>query len=339
MSNGMKKTKKSILASIAIFAMVAMAMPVFAASGDRDLPGENSPFWEIFAQMVNPTDTNTCIATATTYVNSQNFSDEQKQGEISGYTQMCREVANMPSEMESEMAAEGVTSNLFAASDWHHVNNLFFEKAGQGKIQFTNTIDFMSYRFMTFMSDFRSMVKFDEGYISLNASMVTDMKYYGAQLTMFGLDFPTTPDIYVTDANGTTMHKATDSDISGVNYDPITGGLTFNTTHFSAFRSMAKGSRVKAMKISSVSPKSIKYNSQKNTLKFTVKGKNFYKKGSDVSCTLGFERAEKVQVARSGKKVTCTFAMSNFSTLGLYPVSIMVGSTGEVSKANAVRIR
>ena len=48
--------------------------------------------------------------------------------------------------------------------------------------------------------------------------------------------------------------------------------------------------------------------------------------------TLGFQRAEKFVRARNGKKVNCTFEMSSFSTLGLYPVSIMVGSTGEVQK-------
>ncbi len=333
------KTKKALWSATASLAIMLAPLATWAASNDHELAAEGDPFWTIFAEMNNPTNTTSCVAAATSYVNSQNFSAEQKQGEIAGYTQMCTEVASMPAEMESEMAAEGVTSNLFAASDWHHVNNLFFEKAGQGKIQFTNTIDFMSYRFMTFMSNFRSMVKFDDGYISLNAAMVTDMKHYGAQLTMSGLDFTEMPDIYATDANGTTMHLATSSDISGENYNPTTGTLTFNTSHFSSFRSVAKGSKVKAMKISSVSPKNIKYNSRKNTFKLTVKGKNLYKKGSDVSCTLGFQRAEKVRSARNGKKVNCTFGMSNFSTLGLYPVSIMVGSTGEVSKANAVSIR
>ena len=81
----MNKTKKFILASIAIFAMVAITAPAFSASDSRDLPAENEPFWTIFAEMNTPTDTN-CVAYATSYVNSQNFPDEQKQGEIAGYT-------------------------------------------------------------------------------------------------------------------------------------------------------------------------------------------------------------------------------------------------------------
>jgi hypothetical protein len=189
------------------------------------------------------------------------------------------------------------------------------------------------------MSDFRSMVKFDDGYISLNAAMMTDMKYYDAQITMFGLPFTTMPDIYVTDANGTTMHLATGSDISGATYDPITGTLTFNASHFSAFKAVTKGSKVKKMKISSVKKKSIKYNIQKSTFKLKVKGRNLYKNGSDVTCTMGFQQAEKVRTARNGKRVTCTYGMASFSTLGTYPVTITVAGRGEVTKANAVRVR
>jgi hypothetical protein len=339
LKNIMQKTKRAILASIALIAMVAMAMPVFAASGGGDLPGENEPFWTIFSQIAKPTDTSACVAYATMYVNSQNFSNEQKQGEIAGYTQMCNEIASMPAEMQSEMAAEGVTSNLFAAPNWHLVSGLYFEKSGMGKIEFTNTIDFMSYRFMNFMTNFQNMVQFSDGYISLNASTVTDMKYYGAQLTMYGLNFSEIPDIYVTDPNGTTMHKATDSDISAVTYNPDTGELTFNTSHFSAFKAVTKGSKVTAMKITKVTPNKIKYSAKKRSFKITVKGRGFYKKSTNTSCMMGTEQAQKVKASKNGKKVVCTFEMSSFSTLGLYPVSITVAGTGQMTKANAVRMR
>jgi hypothetical protein len=334
----MKKTKKSILASIAIFAMLAMAMPVFAASGGQDLPGENEPFWTIFAEMNTPTDTN-CVAHATSYVNSQNFPDSQKQGEIAGYTQMCTEIANMPSEMQSNMAVEGVTSNLFVAPNWHTVSGLYFEKTGMGKIEFTNTIDFMTYRFMNFINNFGDIVQFNDGYISLNSAMMADMKYYGARLTMLGLDFPTTPDIYVTDANGATMHKATSSDISGATYDPATGTLTFNTSHFSAFKAVTKGSKVKKLKMTKVTPNKIKYSPKKRTFKITIKGTGMYKKGANTSCKMGSEDAQKVKVSRNGKNAVCTFSMSSFSTLGLYSISFTVDGTGQISKTNAVRVR
>lgn len=335
------KTKKNwvILASMVLIAMVALVAPVSASPSDRDLPAESEPFWTIFAAMTSPTDYVGCVAAVTSYVNSQNFSDEQKQGEIAGYTQMCAEFQSMPAEMQNDMASEGVTSNLFAASDWHNVENLYFEKSGKGSIQFTNTIDFMSYRFMSFMSNFQNMVQFSDGYISLNAAMVTDMKYYGTQLTMLGLDFTEAPDIYVTDANGTTMHLATDSDISGVIYDPVTGTLTFNASHFTAFKAVAQGSTVTAMRISKVTPNKVKYNSRKRSFKITVKGRGFFKRGSGTTCTLGFFQASKVKTSRNGKNAVCTFGMSDFSTLGYYPLTIAVEGQGEVTKTNAVRMR
>ena len=68
------KKKRAILASVALIAMVAMTVPVFASPSDRDLPAESEPFWTIFAAMDSPTDYEGCVAAATSYVNSQNFS-------------------------------------------------------------------------------------------------------------------------------------------------------------------------------------------------------------------------------------------------------------------------
>lgn len=322
-----RKIKKTLLATIAGVALaLAPLLALAQPSGDRQMPAENDPFWTYFAQMSRPDDTATCLA----------FASQSSEPYMSEF---CSDIASMPTEMEGEMASQGVTSNIFSTLDWHNVQNLYFEKSGTGKIQFSNTIDFMSYRFMSFMSNFQNMVQFNDGYISLNASMVTDMKYYGTQLTMLGLDFTETPDIYVTDANGTTMHLATDSDISGVTYDPITGTLIFNASHFSAFKAVTKGSKVATMKITKVTPNKIKYNSRKSSFKITVKGKNIYKRGGDVACTLGFQQAAKVRGSANGKNVVCTFGMSSFSALGYYPLTITVAGTGEVTKNRAVRVR
>jgi hypothetical protein len=334
------KKQKLILASVAIFAMVAMTTPVMGAE-ERELAPENDPFWTIFSQIDYPGDTADCVAAATSYVDSLGIPDEnQRNGEIGGYTQMCTEIAGLPAQLESQLAAEGVTSNLFAnTSDWHNVNNLYFEKTGLGKIQFNNTIDFMSYRFMSFMSNFQDMVQFNDGYISLNAAMMNDMRNYDAQLTMLGLDFSEMPDIYVTDANGSSMHIATGSDISGATYDSGTGTLIFNTSHFSAFKAVTKGSKVVTMKITKVTPNKIKYKAKKRSFKITVKGRSLYKRGSSTACVMGFQEASRVKTSKNGKNVVCTFGMSDFSTLGLYPVSITVSGQGQVSKANAVRVR
>jgi hypothetical protein len=277
-------------------------------------------------------------------VNSQNFdSEDRRQGELQGMLGFCTGVAAMPSEMQTSMTSEGVETSLFSnTTDWHHVSGLYFQKseddAPMGRISFSNTIDFMTYRFFTFMNNFGNMVQFNDGYISLNAAMVPQMINCGTTFTMYGLDFSTQPDIYV--SNGANMRKAIDgTDVSGIVYDATAGTLSFTPGHFSSFKAVERGSTLKSMKISSVKKKTIKYNAKKSTFKLTVKGRNLYKKGSDIGCTLGFQQAAKVRAAKNGKKVTCTFSMSSFSVKDYYPLEISIIGNGAVTKTNAVRIK
>lgn len=334
-----QKKKRAILASIAIFALVTITAPVIAAPSDRGLPAESDPFWDFFEVMSRPDDTATCLAKVT------ELSADPNSGVDEHYSQFCYDVANMPSQMESDMASEEVSTNLFDASNWHNISGLYFQKTknGQlmGKISFSKTIDFLTYRFFTFMNNFPNMVQFEDGYISLNSAMVGDMAYYGATLTMYNLDqFAEQPDIYVTAANRRQMKKALEGvDISDITWDDSTKSLSFSPSHFSAFRVVQKGSKLKKMKITSVTKRNIKYNVNKSTFTVKVKGRNLKKAGADISCVLGFEQAQKVRASRNGKRVICTFQMSDFSTLGYYPLTISIPGAGEVTKANAVRIR
>ncbi|MDD5489478.1 MAG: hypothetical protein PHP25_02255, partial [Candidatus Moranbacteria bacterium] len=287
-----QKPKRAILASVAIFAMVMMAMPVLAEPSNHEMPAEDDVFWTLFAQMTHPTDSSGCTAAVTNYVNSQTFdSEERRQGELNGMLQFCTGVASMPADMESSMTAEGVETSLFSNSNWHHVSDLYFQKSenGQpmGRISFSHKIDFMTYDFFTFMNHFGELVQFQDGYISLNAAMVPQMINYGASFTMYGLNFTETPDIYV--SNGTTMRKAIEgTDISGVSYDATAKTLTFTPGHFSSFKAVEKGTTVKTMKITKVDPKNVKYKAKKSKFTVNVKGSNLYKKGSPVTCTLGY---------------------------------------------------
>lgn len=337
-----KRCKRAILASAAIFALVAMTAPVMAAPGDHSTPASDDPFWVAFANMTKPDDYAGCVTAITNYVNGQNMSDEQKQQAIAGMTQMCSDISTMPSQMETEMTAEGVETSLFDASNWHQVQNLYFQKSenGQpmGRISFSNTIDFMTYRFFNFMNNFGNLVQFNDGYISLNAAMVPDMINYGASFTMYGLHFTQVPDIYV--SNGTTMRKAIEgTDVSGIVYDANAGTLTFTPGHFSSFRVVEKGSKLATMKITKVDPRSVKYNARKSTFSINVKGQKLYKKGSAASCMLGFSHATKVSTVKNGKRLKCTFTMSEFSVKGYYPLAISIAGIGEVTKSNAVRIK
>lgn len=344
----MKKTKK-IVALVAFLSMVALVSPVSAEGSSHqrgDLPTEGSMFWDVFSQMTTPKDTAGCQNALNNYIanNPEEFGGTDSDQMRSEMSQMCTEVANMPDDMQSSMATEGIESSLFDVSNtnWHAINDLYFQKsedgdAPVGRISFSQTIDFMSYRFFSFMNNFDNMIRFDGGYISLNAAMVPDMIDYGATLTMYQLGFDQQPDIFV--SNGATMRKAVEGvDVSGIVWDAAAKTLSFTPGHFSSFKAVQQGSKVKKMKISSVKKKTIKYKAGKN-FKLTVKGRNLYKKGSDVSCTLGFQQAQKVHVGRSGKKVTCTFGMDSFSSLGTFPLAVSVEGQGEVTRTNAVTVR
>jgi len=342
---GEKQKKKAILASLAIFVMVAMTAPATAV--DRGpMPDEDDFFWDVFAEMTTPEDYSGCVNALTNYVNTH--PDEFGAGEginqiIAEMTEMCVQVGQMRTEMETNMTAEGVETSLFDPSNtnWHAISGLYFQKSENGtpmgRISFSNTIDFMSYRFFNFMNNFGNMVQFNDGYISFNAAMVPDMINYGVTLYMYGLDFDQIPDIYVTAPGGSTMRKANASDLTGLSYDPATGILSFAPQHFSAFRAVAKGTKLKKMKISSVKPKTVKYNAAKSTFKITVKGTSLYS-ASGVTCSLGFNSVE-AKASRNGKKITCTFNMSDFSVKKWYPLTVTASGVGEVRKTNGVKIK
>ena len=339
------KKKRAILASMAIFAMVALAVPVKAEQGDRgDMPAEDDFFWDVFAAMTTPEDYSGCVAALNTYITNHPGEFGGNVSEVlSQMTEMCTQVGLMRTDMQTSMAAEGVATSLFDAgnTNWHAISGLYFQKSENGspmgRISFANTIDFMTYRFFTFMNNFGNMVQFNDGYISLNAAMVPDMINYGTTFTMYGLDFSDQPDIYV--SNGAIMRKATSNDLEGIVWDATAKTLSFTPKHFSSFKAVAKGSTLKTMKITKVDPKSVKYNAKKSTFRINVKGKNLYKKNSDISCTLGFSQAAKVSAVKNGKRVKCTFSMSEFSVKGYYPLTISIIGTGEVTKTNAVRIK
>lgn len=342
-----QKKGKITLASVALLAMVAMTAPTALAEDRGEMPAESDFFWDIFAEMSTPNDYSGCVAALNNYV--ANNPDEFGAGDdvdqiVSQMTEMCVQVGMMRTEMQTSMTAEGVETSLFDAgnTNWHAISGLYFQKsengAPMGRISFANTVDFMSYRFFTFMNNFGNLVQFNDGYISLNAAMVPEMINYGTSFTMYGLDFDQTPDIYV--SNGQTMRKAIEgTDLSGVVYDANAGTLTFTPAHFSSFKVVQKDSTLKTMKITKVDPKNRKYNASKSTFQVNVKGRNLYKSGSDVSCTLGFSQASKVSAKKNGKRVKCTFSMSEFSTLGYYPLTISIIGQGEVTRINAVRMK
>lgn len=341
------KKRNAVLASIAIFAMVTMTTPAVLAEDRGDMPPEENFFWDIFAQMATPDDTVGCNAALSDYITNHpdEFGGPDVEQMRSEMTQMCTQVATMPDDMQSSMTEEGVSTNLFDSgnTNWHAINGLYFEKSGDengapmGRISFSNTIDFMTYRFFNFMNNFGNMVKFDGGYISLNAAMVPDMINYGATLTMYQLGYDQQPDIYV--SNGANMRKAIEgTDYSDLVWNAEANSISFTPGHFSSFKAVQQGTKASKMKISSVKKKSIKYR-EGRTFSLKVKGKSLYKRGSELTCMLGFQQSQRVKTDKRGKRLTCIFGMDSFSSLGTFPLTVSITGQGEVTRTNAVRFK
>lgn len=324
-----------------------------------DNPSETDIFWQTLSTMDNPNDVTGCRAkidelwdagelgridverreaageVITNRDEEINSRDEAKRISLtSGYYDSCAGLDEGFEIMRESMERYGKTSNIWDMTDWHNVNGLYFESAGEGRIDFNRTIDFMSYRFQIFMQELPNLMMFDKGYISLNAEMVPDLKNFGAVLTMYNLDFAQTPDIYVDGVKA-------DSNNLGVVYDASAGTLTFNASHFSSYRAVQKGKKVKKMRMGKLTKKSksIKYDANKSTFKVKVAGANLKSKGKTTTCGLGFYDAISAKPSKNGKSIVCTFNMDDFSQTGYYPLSISIAGVGEISKQNAVRIK
>lgn len=343
--------KKKILGA----AVFLLALGFAADAKAFDNPPESDIFWQTLSAMDNPTDVEGCKgkidalwltgelnaydvarrrAEGQTVPDSEltDMSEEHRISMTSGYYNTCENLAAGFGIMRASMEQYGKTSNIWDMADWHNVNDLNFLSEGEGKIVFTRTLDFMSYRFQIFMQNLPNLMTFQSGYISLNAEMVPELANYGAVLTMYNLDFAETPDIYVDGVLAST------SDLGAV-YDAGAGTLTFNAQHFSSFRAVERGSNVSAMRIKWNNKRTMRYNARKSTFKVKVKGTGFRNAQAPTTCQLGFFNASRVRVSRNGRNVTCTFNMGDFSSTGFYPLTISIAGVGETTRVNAVRIR
>lgn len=349
----MNKAKAKLLGALVLLPALAFLWTGNAKAFDN--PDEDDIFWDTLAAMDNPNDVDGCKAKIEELwasgelnrydverrraegqtVPDSELSDMSEEHHISmtaGYYNTCENFDEGFEIMRASMEQYGKTSNIWDMEDWHNVNGLYFMSEGEGRIYFDRTIDFMSYDFQIFMQNLPNLLQFQEGYISLNAEMVPDLRDYGAVLTMYGLDFSETPDIYI---DGVLA----DASALGAVYDSATGTLTFNASHFSAFRAVEQGSSVSVMRIKWNNKRSLKYNSRKSTFKVKVKGTGLRSSSASTVCQLGFYSASNVKVSRNGKRATCTFSMSDFSATGYYPLTISIAGVGEVTRENAVRVR
>jgi len=303
-----------IMVSVLLFGIINA--PKVLATDDGDLPSENDPFWGIMGNLNRPDDSDCVSVTATYFENTIGMTSIEANSEA---TIVCADLAQIPSEMtNSDDAGEGVETNLSTASNWHSVENLYFQHSTNGvvdgRIAFTQPIDFMSYKFMLFMQTFGERMDTGNARISLDADIVNGMAGYGAVLTMYNVPEFDDPVILVNgeeDSNGV---------VSGLVYDATNRTITFNAAHFTAFSAVERSSLGMMPKINKVKARKFTTRTGKEVIKLTIYGKRF-KKSSVVK--LGSKKAFKVR-KKSSKKIVAYFRMNDVKKLGKKKLKVRV---------------
>ncbi|OGI17713.1 MAG: hypothetical protein A3J63_02885 [Candidatus Moranbacteria bacterium RIFCSPHIGHO2_02_FULL_40_12b] len=288
-----------VIGLVLFFAPAKKASAVITeAEMDGDpMDNENHFIWDVMAQMQTPDDLD-CEDVAEAALLAGGIPAENVAGPRDG---ACEGLASMRTNMESGMGQgdESVETNLWDATNWHSVENLYFEHStggvADGRIAFTIPIDFMSYNFMTFMMNFGNAMETGDGLIGLDADIVGGMAGYGAVLTMYNVDDFEDPEILV---NG---EEDTGGVVSGLVYDRDAHTITFNAAHFSTFE-VVEGSS-ETPKISKVKIQKYISNSGETRLKFIISG-DYFNKGTDV--TLGGKEPLKISY-KKGSKIVAFF--------------------------------
>lgn len=305
-----RKFALCLIIGLALFlvpAKKASAVITEAEMQGNPIDNENHFIWDVMAQLQTPDDPD-----CEDVVEAALLAGGVAPGDIAGPRDgACSGIASMRSNMESGMSegADSTETNLFTAVDWHSVENLYFQHStsgvADGRIAFTNPIDFMSFNFMTFMMNFGNAMETGEGLIGLDADIVGGMAGYGAVLTMYDAGDFEDPEILV---NGT---EDTEGVVSGLVYDRDAQTITFNAAHFSTFE-VVEGNAEKKPRITNVDFEKYKTSDGVAMVKITLKGKHF-KKSTDV--TLGGKDASKVTY-KSSKKIVATFKIKSLLKTG-----------------------
>ncbi len=135
----------------------------------------------------------------------------------------------------------GITTNLNGCAGTPTAcSNLYFEKTGMGRVTFTASLNLTDSDTTTFLQTLGTKMEASAGSMRFDASTATQLKDAGAEIQMFGLDdlgFTSTPGIIVKDDAGIVIDPSSDAypEITGIDYDPDTGILTFDASHFTQF--------------------------------------------------------------------------------------------------------
>lgn len=256
--------KKSLIFLVAIIFALGISQNT-SASTTEELPTADNPFWNVMTQINTPDDP-TCPTKAKDALDASSIPGDT----TSMATQMCGGIALIKTSMQTSMQNEGVGTNLFEQADWHHVDDLYFEKVGYGRISFSNEIDFMSRNFMLFMSTFGERMGMSQGEIGLDADIVAGLRDSGATLIMYNVGNYSELEILV---NGQQDNSGV---VSNLIYDQANRTITFDAAHFTTFTAHDKNQAEKPKLTKVFSERSIIKGEQIITL--TITGKHFKNK-------------------------------------------------------------
>ena len=282
-----------------------LILPFMAKADTPSLPTEDDSFWGVMSSLTAPDDA-ACVTKAGAYYDANliPYFPGQLEATCTGISQIMS--------MESTLASSGITTNLFEKSDWHNITGLYFEATGLGKIEFTNSIDFMSYNFLTFISTFSDRIGMSQGEIGLDADIVGGMAGYGAVLTMYNAGDFSNPTILVNN------EIDTEGVVSGLTYDQTTHDITFDASHFTTFTATDSPAEDSPVITTTKKPHIKKASAEKITrddgifVKMTIIGKNF---NSDTKAYLGGVKSFKINRV-SSKKIIAYFKVFRLEKTG-----------------------
>ena len=158
----------------------------------------------------------------------------------------CFQVADLL----SQLASEGVTSNIADQQDLSRTQNLYFDRTNYGRIAFASEINLTDRDAMTWLRFLGQKLEISHGRISLDAEMIKNLVDTQATLTMRNIDMQN-PTIRVTNTDGTPGDS---SIVSGLTYDKNAKTLTFTAAHFTTFEAVDAGSSSGSSSSSSPGP-------------------------------------------------------------------------------------
>jgi len=302
--------KKLILPALLLVVSVFWVQSVKAITNEEmeGSPDQNEDHfvWDIMSQLQTPDDPDCSTVAQATLI-----AEGIEAGEAADISiEACSGLASMRTDMQGDMnsGGEGIETNLWDATNWHAVENLYFahstDGVSDGRIAFSQPIDFMSYAFMNFMTNFGNNMDTDEGYISLDADVVGGFADYGATLTMYNVPEFDDPVILV------DGEQDTEGIVSNLVYNSDDNTLTFSAAHFSSFEAVESSSLTP--RINKVKAKRYINRSGKERIKVTIYGKRF--KSSSV-IEFGSKDAYKVR-KKSSKKLIAYFKTSDLRKHG-----------------------